>query len=309
MLVITRSAKILALKLTIFIIVASGLLWSADYYARTRNIDVIESGAFLSSATSTQEMAAQTMAGIEAVNSPDLSLALASSSDLHDQSLTAPILMYHYISAPTAITSLPGLYLDPVIFESQLQEIVKGGYETVFMSRLAVEIRNGADLKNKAITLTFDDGYEDFYLNAYPLLKKYNLKGTLYIIVNALDKPGYITSEQLKEMAVSGHVEIGSHTYNHPDLRTKDKAAQYYEIKGSKDTLEDILQKPVLTFAYPYGYHNDMTLKITAEAGYLGAISVIPGTKHEADNPWLITRLRPGNRSGEEFAKWLNFGK
>ena len=83
MLVITPGAKILALKLTLFIIVASGLLWSADYYSRTRNIDVFESGAFLSSATSTKEIAAKTMAGIKAVNSHDLSLEIASLSSLN----------------------------------------------------------------------------------------------------------------------------------------------------------------------------------------------------------------------------------
>ena len=107
-----------------------------------------------------------------------------------------------------------------------------------------------------SLALTFDDGYEDFYTDAYPLLKKYNLKGTLYVIINRLDTPGYVTKGQVKEMADSGLVEIGSHTFNHPDLRTKRLKDAIFEIKYSRRELKKISGRDVPTFAYPYGYFN-----------------------------------------------------
>lgn len=294
------SAKLLALKIIIFLAVAAGLFWLADFYARANNIDsanpVIAEVSGTAPAGIVPDIAS---AGVAASSSSAAALAPQRATFIH-----APILMYHYIAAAPATTTLPGLYLDPAIFENQLQELAQAGYQTVFMSEMARDIISGAST-TKIVALTFDDGYEDFYGQAFPLLKKYNLKGTFYVIVNALDQPGYITKAQLQEMAASGLVEIGSHTFHHPDLRLKKEADAIFEIKGSKGELEKIIGQPVLTFAYPYGYYNHQILEIMKNAGYLGALSVIPGTNHKPDNHWLITRLRPGNRSGEEFAKWL----
>ncbi len=298
MIVSKPSAKLLALKIIIFLTVAAGLFWLADFYARANNLD--SANLIVSKASSSA------LIGItaSASSSAAASSILTPPSPSRVAFVHAPILMYHYISAAPATTTLPGLYLHPAIFENQLQEIAKIGYQTVFMSQMAAAIVSGAST-TKTIALTFDDGYEDFYINAFPLLKKYNLKGTFYVIINALDKPGYITKAQLQEMAASGFVEIGSHTFNHPDLRLKQEADAVFEIKGSKGELEKMIGQPVLTFAYPYGYYNYQILEIMKHAGYLGALSVIPGTNHKPENRWLITRLRPGSRSGEEFAKWL----
>lgn len=305
------SVKILTLKLIVFFVVAAGLFWLANIYAPAKNTGSVANGrTAASSLTSTSSLMTASGAAAIASGSPIAHKAYSSFSAKKPlfariSSVQAPILMYHYISIPPATTTLPGLYLDPRIFENQLKEIIKSDYQTVFMSKLSSDIKNAATSSKKLVALTFDDGYEDFYTNAFPLLKKYNLKGTLYVIINAVDKQGYITKAQLKEMAVSGVVEIGSHTFNHPDLRLKKKADQIFEIKGSRNALEAIINIPVLTFAYPYGYYNSQILEITKDSGYLGAVTVMPGVNHKSDNLWLITRLRPGNRSGEEFLKWL----
>lgn len=298
------SAKLLALKIIIFLAVASGLFWLADFYARANNLDKVDPAISKVSEAASLNAAKEIIGMATSSNSVASSISADLSTLKRAAFVHAPILMYHYISAAPATTTLPGLYLDPAIFESQLQEITKAGYQTVFMSEMANDIISGASA-TKTVALTFDDGYEDFYTNAFPLLKKYNLKGTFYVIVNALDKPGYVTKGQLQEMAASGLVEIGSHTFNHPDLRLKKEAAAIFEIKGSKSELEKIIGQSVKTFAYPYGYYNYQILEIMKHSGYLGALSVIPGTNHKTDNHWLITRLRPGNRSGEEFVSWL----
>jgi len=216
-----------------------------------------------------------------------------------------PVLMYHYIAAPQATTTLPGLYLGPDIFESQLQEIKKHEYNVVFISEVAGSLRQAQPLPKCSLALTFDDGYEDFYTKAFPLLKKYGLKSALYVIINRLDTPGYVTRSQIKEMAESGLVEIGSHTFNHPDLRTKKYKDAVFEIRDSRSELEKISGYPVRTFAYPYGHFNTDDLSIAAASGYWGAVSVKSGVSQSADNLWQIKRLRPGQLSGQAFSNWL----
>ncbi len=228
---------------------------------------------------------------------------VAAASDFSEK---VPVLMYHYIESAPKETALAGLYLEPDIFASQLAEIKKNDYHSIFVSELADSLRQNKRLARCSLALTFDDGYEDFYQNAFPLLKKYQIKSTIYIIVNALDKPGYLTKSQLKEIAASGLVEIGSHTFNHPDLRSKKIKDAIFEIKDSRAVLARISGQPVLTFAYPYGYFKPEDLDIVSST-YLGAVSVHPGSNESRSNLWLIRRLRPGDRSGAVFAHWLSF--
>ncbi len=216
-----------------------------------------------------------------------------------------PVLMYHYISAAPATTTLPGLYLDPKIFSNQLAELKKDGYKTIFVSDLAISLRAEEKLADKPIVLTFDDGYEDFYTQAYPILKEYGFKATLYVIINRLDTPGYLTKEQVKELASGGMVEIGSHTFNHPDLRTLKNRAAGFEIKDSRAALSKISGASILTFAYPFGYQTPADWAMVSSADYLGAVGTQPGVCQSMSDIWLIKRLRPDNRQGPVFSKWL----
>jgi len=219
---------------------------------------------------------------------------------------TIPILMYHYVEVPRATTTMKGLYLDPLIFDNQLQELKKNNYQTLFVSEAATSLRTETKLATKNIVLTFDDGYEDFYSVVWPLLKKYNYKATLYVIINKLGVKGYITRDQLRELASSGLVEIGSHTFNHPDLRNLKKKDAQFEIEASKKILEQVSGQPVLTFAYPFGYYKFDFFEMMAKTGYTAAVSVQPGSKQGGENIWFLRRLRPGERQGEIFVKWLN---
>jgi len=219
---------------------------------------------------------------------------------------TIPIFMYHYVEVPPATTTMKGLYLDPLIFDDQLQELKKNNYQTLFVSEAATSLRTEKKLSTKNIVLTFDDGYEDFYSVVWPLLKKYNYKATLYVIINKLGAKGYITRDQLKELAASGLVEIGSHTFNHPDLRNLKKKDAQFEIQASKKILEQISGQPVLTFAYPFGYYKFDFFEMMTKTGYTAAVSVQPGSKQGGENIWFLRRLRPGERQGEVFVKWLN---
>lgn len=235
---------------------------------------------------------------------PWSSRAAAGSSAFHE---IAPILMYHYIETAPATTSLPGLYLAPSLFEKQLQVMVAQKYNTVFVSDIAASLKEHKSLPSRTIALSFDDGYEDFCTYAFPLLQKYHIKSTIYIIINALDKPGYLTTKQVEYLAKSGLVEIGSHTFDHPDLRKLSPRALDYEISLSRGALERLTGQKILTFAYPYGYYQPDMFKIASSTGYLAAVTVHPGSLESSSAPWTLTRLRPGARIGATFANWLKY--
>ncbi len=158
------------------------------------------------------------------------------------------IFMYHAVNDETwGINSLFQKIKD---FENEMEYLNDNGYKTIFLS----DIKNYLDQK-KIVILTFDDGYEDFYRIAYPIMKKYNIKSNLFVISSAVgDK--YISAEQIKELSESGLVEIGSHTVNHPNLTTLNDDKLTNELKNSKSYLENLINKRIVTFAYPVGYNN-----------------------------------------------------
>lgn len=216
-----------------------------------------------------------------------------------------PIFMYHYVETPSPFTTLPGLYVSPFVFEKQLQELRRYHFNPVFVSEVAAALRQNTALPKYSIALTFDDGYQDFYDQVFPLLKEYQVKATVYVIVNKVGQPGYLKEEQLKELVDSGLVEIGSHTFNHLDLKKISLAAAKYEIAGSKLELGRLSGQPILTFAYPFGRYHLEHLRIVQEAGYQAAISVDSGVIQSLEGVWLLKRVRPGERTGREFSRWL----
>lgn len=216
-----------------------------------------------------------------------------------------PILMYHYISVAPTTSTLPGLYLEPAIFENQLQTIKAEKFQLLYISDIAKILNQTSTLPSKPLALTFDDGYQDFYTQAWPLLKKYNLKSTLYVIINDLDKPGYLSSAELKELASSGLVEIGSHTFNHPNLKILNPRQADYEIRLSRLALERLSGQSISSFAYPFGLYDYRDIKFVTGGGYTAGVSTNIGSDQALNNIMSLKRLRPGTRQGSDFIKWL----
>ncbi|MFA5163309.1 MAG: polysaccharide deacetylase family protein [Patescibacteria group bacterium] len=216
-----------------------------------------------------------------------------------------PILMYHYISLAPKDSALPGLYLDPEIFDKQLKVINSEAYQSLFMSEVP-GIINSQKKNRKYIALTFDDAYEDFYAQAWPRLKAAKIKSTLYVIINKLDQPGYISRDQLKELAGSQMVEIASHTFNHPNLQNLNEQKAGYEIKASRQVLSALSGQDLNSFAYPFGLYRAETLKIVKQAGYSNAVSTAAGSRQNQNDIFSLKRLRPNSRQGEDFRKWLD---
>lgn len=222
----------------------------------------------------------------------------------YNRRIRVPILMYHYIESP-GNAELLGLYHDPSIFEAQLKGLIEGCYISVFVHDIGKALNGEGKLPPRAIALTFDDGYESMYTNAFPLLKKYNMKGTMYVIVDDLDKPGFITKAQAKEMAESGFVEIASHTLNHVELRKAPYQTAVTELNDSKTKLEGIIGQPVYSFAYPFGLFTSRDEYLCRMAGYETCASTYPGQVQTWNKRFSLYRYRPSFRSGNALEEWL----
>lgn len=156
-------------------------------------------------------------------------------------------------------------------FEAQMKYLDEQGYTSLFVSEIAE-----ANKYEKPIIITFDDGYKDVYENAFPILKKYNIKADLYVITAYLDGEVYLTTDMLKELAESPLIEIGSHTVNHAVLTKKNNEEIIKQLSESKRILEEITKTKVETIAYPTGAYNDNVINLTKEY-YKYALSIEDG--------------------------------
>lgn len=223
------------------------------------------------------------------------------------RSVRVPILMYHYIEyvKDAGDTIRKSLNTTPYTLEQEIKTLVDAGYTFLTNAELATILDGKRSLPAKPIVLTFDDGYRDFYTDAYPILKKYSVKATQYVVSGFLDRANYMFISQLKEIADDGLVEIGAHTVRHPALAALPIKIVEEELTKSKKTLENIIHKPVTSFAYPYGSFNVNVLGAVHKAGFTSATSTIPGIDQPQTHRYFLYRLRPGGRTGQSLLTWL----
>ncbi|MEA3345686.1 MAG: polysaccharide deacetylase family protein [Chloroflexota bacterium] len=206
-----------------------------------------------------------------------------------------PILMYHHIASPPpdADAVRRDLSLPPEAFERQLQYLVEQGYTSITLSDLIHHLARGAPLPPEPIILTFDDGYRDVYTEAFPLLRRYGMTSTFFLITSFIDQGerDYLSWAQVKEMHRAG-MEFGSHTYTHPDLRGKPIEYLVWQILGSKEAIEQRIQEPVRFFSYPSGRYNRQTVEILRSAHFWGAVSTQQGVEQSSEHPFELQRIR-----------------
>lgn len=112
------------------------------------------------------------------------------------------------------------------------------------------------------VSVTFDDGWTSQFSNALPILNKYGLKATFYIISGELtDQPDYMTGSQVNNLYLQG-MEIGSHTVSHVDLTQATQASLVNQMSQSQTTLQNLIGASVTSFAYPYGAYNANTIAV-----------------------------------------------
>ena len=201
---------------------------------------------------------------------------------------SVPVLNYHQINdqAENALT------IHPDQFEAQMKYLVDNGFHTITPADMLDSWENGTPLPDKPVILTFDDGYADNYRNAFPILEKYNLKGTIFLISDYIGTyPNYLTWSQIDEMQESGYIDFESHTLSHMQLDKATPEETWEQLSESKQALEWHLKKPVSFIAYPCGSYDDELILKTKEAGYRAAFTVNYGVTNPDENPFVLDRI------------------
>ena len=189
--------------------------------------------------------------------------------------LSVPILMYHEIAQPPETTSR--LAVSPDDFAAQLAYLYGGGFKTVTAAELLAAVVGAGQLPDRAVVLTFDDGYEDFHSRAMPLLERYGFTATVFVTTGWVQdagpllvgrRPGRMLSwSQIAEAADAG-IEVGAHSRQHLQLDQLPEKLLREELYTSKAQLEDKLGSPVTGLAYPFGYSNARVRQVARDAGH-----------------------------------------
>lgn len=201
-----------------------------------------------------------------------------------------PILIYHSVRPYyPGITNLVREYtVPPDIFDDQMKYLKDNGFTVITFDAVWAYFQNGTPLPAKPVMITLDDGWENQYVYAYPILKKYKYPGIFYVYPNAIGAKVFLKWPELREM-VAGNMVIADHTQTHPELpKITDPALLKKEIMGSKETLEKELGISVKDFAYPFGAYNDHDIQLVKDTGYRTARTVHTGVRADSSAPYTI---------------------
>jgi peptidoglycan/xylan/chitin deacetylase (PgdA/CDA1 family) len=203
--------------------------------------------------------------------------------------------MYHYISIPPEDADIYRLDLSvtPENLDAQLGYLKHAGFNVISLDELLLALQGESELPSRPIVLTFDDGYRDNYLYAFPLLKKYGFSATFSLITQPIDQnnPNYVTWKQVIEMHTAG-MDFAAHSLNHADLKGKDVDFLVYQILGSKEAIEARVNEPLHFFNYPSGSYDQLTIDVIASANFWGALTTQEGSLNSYANRFEIRRVR-----------------
>lgn len=203
-------------------------------------------------------------------NPPQVSTVSAAKTDNSNFEVVQPVLMYHRIRDVLLVADRSDIEFSvpPSSLEEQLQYLQQENFQTISLSELNASFENKTPLPPKSVILTFDDGFRDFYTNAFPLLKKYNMRAAVFYVAGYSNFPGYMDLQMLREVHNSGLVDVQPHSMSHLLLTKLSPEQQRQEIFESKRILEEVLGKKTNFFAYPYGDFDQNILNLINEAGF-----------------------------------------
>lgn len=223
----------------------------------------------------------------------------------YGRSVNIPILTYHYIgnNPNPADKARDNLSVAPDLFDGQMTHLTARGYTPITLDTLYAGLKGTAGLPGKPIVLSFDDGYIDFYVNAFPVLRRFNFHAVSFIPTGLMDQGYYLHWSQIKEMDSTGLISFQAHSVNHPNLSSLDNNQLTFQLVQSKKTLEAQLGKPVNFMAYPVGISDERVWAATKAAGYLGAAGTWYGITESEGTIYDMPRVKiSGGLTIEKFA-------
>jgi peptidoglycan/xylan/chitin deacetylase (PgdA/CDA1 family) len=194
-------------------------------------------------------------------------------------------LLYHHATDGDP----PNIYsISADTVSEQVDYLQVEGYTAIPISLLVKAIQECADLPDRPVVITFNDGNLDVYENAYPIMQEFGFSRTLYLVMNYLDHNTLLSSEQAAEMVNAGW-EIGSHRMSHPDLYGMQTAISY-QVVNSKKGLVEAIGTPVNTFAYPYRQTNG-SITTEVKKGYPAAVGLGKSSSHSPADIYYLARI------------------
>jgi len=202
-------------------------------------------------------------------------------------------------------------------FERQMQYLKEEEFNVVSLRKLEEYLENRS-IPPKTVVITFDDGYKDNFLNAYPVLKKYNLPATIFVATGEVGKSKnlrgcefeMLSESDIKELDNLGLISIEPHTVNHLKLAKLSEEEVDYQIGESKKALESILEKTCQYFAYPCGSYNDTVLSVARKFGFKLGFTVEKGKVKVSTDKLLMPRNSIDSQVNfDEFKNIIRFGR
>lgn len=189
------------------------------------------------------------------------------------------IICYHRVITEKEPIYKMGMCVDIESFDSQMKLLSKF-YRPVGEREIMRAIEGAERMPERSVWVTFDDGYKDNYINAYPILKKYKIPATFFVTSGFVNNESFMTWDEIKEIAGGGFY-IGAHTVNHCVLSNLSEEDISKEILTSKTEIEKRISKAIISFAYPKGKKTDCVFSISLPAletaGFKLAVTTISG--------------------------------
>lgn len=224
-----------------------------------------------------------------------------------------PILTFHAVDDAGDVGAFP-----PGVFRRAIARLHSDGFRTVDLADAVAGLRRGDPLPDRAVVLTFDDGYRSAYTDAFPVLQEHGMTATVFLAVGARDGAGdglpsltgreMLAWNEIREMAGAG-IAFGAHTLSHADLTALDPDRIEAEVLGSRTVIEQRLGVPVPGFAYPFGRFDTRSRAVVRRCFDFACSDVFSLVTHASD-PWALERIdmlyfRGPRRVGLVTSAWL----
>ena len=223
-----------------------------------------------------------------------------------------PVLTYHSVDESGSVIST-----DAATFRGQMNFLKGAGFNIVSLGNLIKNFGENKNLPAKTIVLTFDDGFQNFYMEAFPILEEFGFTATVFLVTNycekhndwegnlpTLERSKLMSWSEIKELYNHG-IEFGAHSLSHPDFTKISLEQVERELIESKSVIEDKLGSAVETFAYPYGKFNNAVKRLTAQ-NYAIACSTNLGKVNAMSDFFQLERVDTYYLKNEKIFKSLN---